>query len=65
MSFKLGDRVELIEGEAVGTLGTISQRSQPGGGKSISPRPGQVYVCFDDADHVLSVPVAMLKRSRK
>jgi len=32
MSFKLGDRVELTEGEAAGTLGTISQRSQPGGG---------------------------------
>lgn len=53
--------MELTESEGGGTHGTVSQRPWPGGGKSISPRPGEVYVFFDDADHVLAVPVPMLK----
>jgi hypothetical protein len=47
--FKAGDRVHCKRGPAKGELGTVVERPLPGGGKSVHPRPGFVFVLFDRA----------------
>jgi len=46
--FKPGDRVRCKGDPAMGEIGTVVERPLPGGGKSIHPRPGFVFVLFDE-----------------
>ena len=52
-AFKEGDRVRCLRGPAEGEMGIVVERFLPNRVRSISPRPGFVFVLFDRAHGVV------------
>jgi hypothetical protein len=52
-AFKDGDRVRCRRGPAKGELGIVVERFLPNRTRSISPRPGFLFVLFDRAHGVI------------
>jgi hypothetical protein len=66
VSFKDGDRVRCRLGPAKGELGTVVEQPLQNRIRSVSPRPGFVFVLFDRANGLITdAAIGSLEKMRR